>query len=174
MIKQYQYSFKNLKDLTDYESNSRTHTDQQINQVAQSIKAFGFTNPLLIDDNNGIIAGHCRALAAGLLGLDKVPCVTVDGLDQHQKAALVITDNKIAENAGWDFNALKSELNFLDEVGFDLSLTGIDDQELGSLMEWGDFEAGSESDQGQLDELDPIIIECPHCGKDFDRRKVES
>lgn len=172
-MKHYKHIIKKLSDINEYESNSRTHSTEQVEQLARSIKVFGFTNPVLIDENSTIIAGHARCMAAAQLGMTDVPCVVVTGLDQHQKAALVIADNKLALNAGWDFDALKAELNFLDDAGFDLSLTGFDDTEIGDLMEFGDFDAGTENDQGQLDELDPIMITCPHCKKEFNRREVE-
>jgi DNA modification methylase len=122
---QYEFKIKKLSDLSGYDSNSRTHSEEQIQQIAKSIKTFGFTNPILIDENNGIIAGHGRALAAAILNIDNV----------HDKAALVIADNKLAENAGWNYDALKSELGFLNDVDFDLSLTGFSDDELSDLLD---------------------------------------
>lgn len=134
MKEQYEFKIKKLSDLSGYDSNSRTHSEEQIQQIAKSIKTFGFTNPILIDENNGIIAGHGRALAASILNIDNVPCMVIDGLTQHDKAALVIADNKLAENAGWNYDALKSELGFLNDVDFDLSLTGFSDGELLDLL----------------------------------------
>jgi ParB-like chromosome segregation protein Spo0J len=130
----YEFKIKKLSDLSGYDSNSRTHSEEQIQQIAKSIKTFGFTNPILIDENNGIIAGHGRALAAAILNIDNVPCMVIDGLTQHDKAALVIADNKLAENAGWNYDALKSELGFLNDVDFDLSLTGFSSDELTKLL----------------------------------------
>lgn len=131
----HEFKIKNLADLKEYESNSRTHSQDQIKQIEKSITSFGFTNAILIDENNGIIAGHGRALAAANLKLEQVPCMVITGLSQHQKAALVIADNKIAENAGWNYDALKSELGFLSDYDFDLSLTGFSLEELDDLLD---------------------------------------
>src|SRR3990167_714875 len=124
------YKNVNIKDLIKYSSNSRTHSDEQIDQVYKSIQEFGFTNPLLIDENNGIIAGHCRLEAANRLGLGEVPCIVLDGLSEAQKIAYVIADNKLALNAGWDLDILRDEFGKLKNFDFDLSLTGFGIDEL--------------------------------------------
>ena len=100
----YNFKIKNISQLNPYESNSRTHSKEQIEQIANSIRNFGFTNAVLIDENNGVIAGHGRIEAAATLNITDIPCMIIEGLDQHQKAALVIADNKIAENAGWNYD----------------------------------------------------------------------
>ena len=125
-------SYKELlvKDLIRYHANSRTHSEQQINQIIRSIKEFGFTNPLLIDENNQIIAGHGRLQAAIKCGMDAVPCVVIDSLSDVQKAALVIADNKIALNSGWDNDILLSQFEYLKQFDYDLTLTGFDLEEL--------------------------------------------
>ena len=126
---------KNIKDLIPYCNNSRTHSDEQVQQIASSIKEFGFTNPVLIDEQGGIIAGHGRVMAAKKLGLTEVPCIVLDGLSEAQKKAYIIADNKLALNAGWDDDMLKVEMERLGELGFDLSLTGFDDIELSGIFD---------------------------------------
>lgn len=123
-----------ISDLIPFARNSRTHSDAQIAQIAASIREFGWTNPLLIDEAGGIIAGHGRLLAARKLGLVDVPCIVLDGLTDAQKRALVIADNKLALNAGWDAELLSSEIAGLGEDGFDLSLLGFNEDELAALL----------------------------------------
>jgi len=161
------------KDLIPYARNSRIHSDEQVTQIASSIREFGFTNPVIIDDKNNIIAGHGRVMAAKKLGIDEVPCVVVTGWTEAQKKAYVIADNKLALNAGWDMDTLKLEFQEIDELKFDLSFTGFSVGELSSLFDLPDFEAGTEAEQGKLDELSPKIVNCPHCGEDFDSRGRE-
>lgn len=126
--------------LIPYARNSRTHSEHQVTQIAGSIKEFGFTNPVLIDEANGIIAGHGRVLAAQVLGLDEVPCIKLTYLSEAQKKAYVIADNKLALNAGWDDEMLKIELSELQDLGFDLSLTGFDDKEISEILSEEDQE----------------------------------
>ena len=122
--------YKDINDLIPYANNTRTHSEEQINQIASSIKEFGFTNPVLIDKNDGLIAGHGRVMGAKKLGLKEIPTITLDNLTEAQKKAYIIADNKIALNAGWDEELLKIELQSLQEMDFDLSLTGFSDEEL--------------------------------------------
>jgi DNA modification methylase len=117
-----------------YTNNSRTHSDQQIQQVVNSIKEFGFTNPLLIDDKNELIAGHCRLEAAKLLGYERVPCIVLSHLTKSQKKAYVIADNKLALNAGWDITMLQKEFEALKLNDFNLELTGFSLEELVELF----------------------------------------
>lgn len=124
-----------IKDLIPYINNSRTHDEAQVTQIAASIKEFGFTNPLLIDDDNGIIAGHGRLQAALKLKLSEVPCIRLSGLTEAQKKAYVIADNKLALNAGWDMEMLKIELEALQEDDFNLELLGFDDDELAKILQ---------------------------------------
>ena len=121
--------------LIPYVNNSRTHDNNQVKQIASSIKEFGFTNPVLIDEDNGIIAGHGRLLAADLLGLDEVPTITLEGLSEAQRKAYVIADNQLALNAGWDLDSLKVEIDRLTELNFDVDLLGFDDDFLSSLLD---------------------------------------
>lgn len=126
--------YEPLDGLNYYAKNSRTHSDEQVVQIAASIKEFGFVNPILIRSDKTIIAGHGRAMAARKLGLDKVPCIVLDHLTETQARALVIADNRIALNAGWDFEMLALEFKELDEAGFALPLTGFDMDEIASLL----------------------------------------
>lgn len=121
--------------LIPYINNSRTHDARQVKQIAGSIKEFGFTNPLLIDEDGGIIAGHGRLMAADLLGIDEVPTITLVGLTEAQRKAYVIADNQLALNAGWDLDTLKVELDRLTELDFDVDLLGFDDDFLSSLFD---------------------------------------
>jgi DNA modification methylase len=126
---------RSVADLIPYASNSRTHSDAQVAQIAASIKEFGWTNPILIDGENTIIAGHGRLLAARKLGLDKVPAIVLDHLTKPQQRALVIADNQLALNAGWDMDMLKAEIEDLNLDDFDISLLGFDDKFLDGLLE---------------------------------------
>lgn len=151
-------------DLIPYARNSRTHSDEQVAQIAGSIKEFGFTNPILIDEENGIIAGHGRVKAAGLLKLPDVPTITLAGLTKGQRKAYIIADNKLALNAGWDSQLLTLELQELKSLDFDLGLTGFSASELESFFV-PDFEPVNENEQGKLDEKKPMT--CPDCGHEF-------
>jgi site-specific DNA-methyltransferase (adenine-specific) len=120
--------------LIPYAKNSRTHSPEQVGQIAASIKEFGFRNPILVD-GVGIIAGHGRLMAAQKLGLDKVPTIDCSDMTESQKKAYIIADNKLAMNAGWDTAMLTIEMQELQEEGFDLDLLGFDDKELNALLE---------------------------------------
>ncbi len=120
--------------LRPYAFNSRTHSEEQINQLAESMREFGFTNPILVDRNNMIIAGHGRLAAAELLGWREVPCLRLGDLDETQKRAYVLADNKLAENSGWDASLLRLELIDLKDEGFDLGLIGFSGDELDALL----------------------------------------
>jgi len=121
-------------ELIPYANNSRTHSDEQVAQIASSIKEFGFTSPILIDEQGGIIAGHGRARGASLLKMETVPCIRLTGLSKAQKKAYVIADNKLAMNAGWDIGLLSIELQDLKALDFDLALTGFEGDELEALQ----------------------------------------
>lgn len=114
-------------ELQEYENNSRTHNESQVRQIAASIKEFGFTNPILIDEENQIIAGHGRLYAAQLMQLSSVPTIVLTGLSETQKRAYVIADNKLALNAGWDDELLSIEIEALLFDGFDLDIIGFDE-----------------------------------------------
>ena len=127
-----------IADLTPYARNSRTHSEAQVAQIAASITEFGFTNPVLVDAEGGIIAGHGRVLAAQSLGLESVPVLVLDHLSETQRRAYVIADNKLALNAGWDDDALRAEIEALAEGGYDLDLIGFDAGEIEALLGSGD------------------------------------
>jgi len=120
--------------LIPYAKNSRTHSPEQVGQIAASIKEFGFRNPILVD-GVGIIAGHGRLMAAQKLGLDKVPTIDCSDMTESQKKAYIIADNKLAMNAGWNTAMLSIEMKDLEDEGFDLTLLGFDDKELNALLE---------------------------------------
>lgn len=126
--------YKKVNDLIPYINNSRTHSEEQVNQIVASINEFGFTNPLLIDEKDNIIAGHGRLLASKKLKMEEVPCIVLSGLTEAQKKAYIIADNKMALNAGWDEELLKIELESLKELDFDLELTGFNVDELDDIF----------------------------------------
>ena len=163
--------YKATEDLIPYARNSRTHSAEQVAQIAASIREFGWTNPVLIDGENGIIAGHGRVLAAHKLGETQVPTIELSHMSDTQKRAYIIADNKLALNAGWDNEMLALEIDDLKEAGFDLSFTGFTIDDINALKT-PDFDAATEDDQGKLDQLEPKWIACPHCGKEFDARQA--
>ena len=126
--------YKKVQELIPYVNNSRTHSEEQVNQICASINEFGFTNPLLIDEKDSIIAGHGRLMASKKLGMEEVPCIVLEGLTEAQKKAYIIADNKMALNAGWDEELLKIELENLKELDFDLELTGFNVDELDDIL----------------------------------------
>ena len=121
-------------NLIPYINNSRTHSEAQIHQITASIVEFGFTNPVLIDEKAMIIAGHGRIEAAKILGIDEVPTITLKGLTEAQRKAYVIADNKLALNAGWDFDAIRVELELLQELDFNIDLLGFEEVELDEIL----------------------------------------
>jgi DNA modification methylase len=133
-VKFYTYKQILVTNLKPYEKNPRTHSAGQIEQIRKSIREFGFTNPILVDEDGLIVAGHGRLQAAQAEGLVELPAIVIDGLTAAQKRALVISDNQIAVNAGWDADLLREELEALQEEHFDLSLVGFAEQELQALL----------------------------------------
>ena len=129
------FVYRAVADLKPYERNARTHSPEQIDQIAASIEAFGWTNPILVDDAGGIIAGHGRLTAAIKLGLAHVPTICVSGLSPEQRRALVLADNKLALNAGWDEHLLAAELTDLSGIGFDIALIGFTADELSQMVD---------------------------------------
>jgi DNA modification methylase len=125
---------RKIESLIPYVNNSRTHSDEQVAQIAASVREFGWTNPILVDGKNGIIAGHGRLAAARKLKLTEVPVIVLDHLTEAQKKALVIADNKLASNAGWDDEMLRLELGDLQEMGFDATIAGFTTEELDALL----------------------------------------
>lgn len=134
-----QIEYVQVSLLTPYARNSRTHTAQQVKQIAASIKEFGFTNPVLIDKDNGIIAGHGRVLAAEHLAIETVPCIRLDYLTETQRKAYVIADNKIALNATWDFEMLKLDLADISKTDIDLDSIGFTQLEVNNFL--SDYDA---------------------------------
>ena len=129
-----------VSDLIPYARNSRTHSDVQVNKIASSIKEFGFLNPVLIDKDNGIIAGHGRVMAAQKLGLKEVPVLQIGHLSDTQKRAYIIADNRLALDAGWDEEMLRVEFAELTDDGFNLELTGFELGEISAV----DFDESEE------------------------------
>ncbi|MEO5355092.1 MAG: site-specific DNA-methyltransferase [Magnetococcus sp. XQGC-1] len=138
-----------LDRLIPYAANARTHSDAQVNKVAASIKEFGFTSPILVDGQDGIIAGHCRLMAARKLGLEQVPVIILDHLSDAQRRAYILADNKLALEAGWDNDILAAELDRLREDGYDLEVIGFSDEELGGLLDGMEEQEGSGGDSGE-------------------------
>ena len=122
--------YRQVDDLIPYARNARTHSDQQVAEIAASIREFGWTNPILVDGDNGITAGHGRVLAARKLGLESVPVIELSHLTPIQRQAYILADNKLALNAGWDDELLALELADLADVGFDVDLTGFSEDEI--------------------------------------------
>jgi site-specific DNA-methyltransferase (adenine-specific) len=145
-----------VSSLIPYARNSRTHSDDQVSQIAGSIREFGFTNPVLIDAGGTIIAGHGRVMAAKKLGLETVPCIRLGHLTPSQVRAYVIADNKLALNAGWDDQMLRSELESLQDDGFNMDLTGFSDEELAELLEPEVVEGETDPDQTPEVPVEPI------------------
>jgi DNA modification methylase len=140
-----QIAWRPLGALIPYARNPRTHSDAQVAQIAASIRELGWTNPILVDHANGIIAGHGRVLAARRLGLDRVPVIELAHMSEAQKRAYVLADNQLALNAGWDEDLLRLELSDLSELGFDLGLIGFAEGELERLLA-GDGRTGLTED----------------------------
>lgn len=132
--------------LIPYARNARTHSDSQVAQIAGSIQEFGFNNPVLIDAENGIIAGHGRVMAANLLKLERVPCIRLAHLSDAQKRAFILADNRIALNSGWDTEMLANELSDLHADEIDLGLMGFDADELATMI-------GLEDDEPELPDM---------------------
>jgi DNA modification methylase len=150
---------RNIKTIIPYARNSRTHSDEQVAQIAASIKEWGFTNPILVDVDGEVIAGHGRLLAAQKLGLDEVPCITAVGWSDAQKKAYVIADNKLALNAGWDNDMLSIEFAELKEMDFDLGLTGFDADELAKLLQEPEKEGLTDEDDVPEAPEQPVTVE---------------
>jgi ParB-like chromosome segregation protein Spo0J len=146
--------------LEPYEKNARTHDEAQVKQIAASINEFGFLNPILVDENDGILAGHGRLLAAKDLGMADVPVVVLTHLTPEQKRAYVIADNQIALNAGWDLDTLREEIVALSLADFDVSLTGLEDWRISNLLGTTDEEEEHDDDGGNGEREN----ECPACG----------
>ena len=141
-----------LASLTAYDKNSRTHSPEQVKQIAASLREFGFTNPVLIDSSGGIIAGHGRVMAAESMGMVVVPCLRLAHLSEAQKRAYIIADNKLAENAGWNLDLLRLEVLEIQELDFNLDLLGFDEKALEGMLEFLDPNDGL-TDEDEVPEL---------------------
>lgn len=150
-----------VKDLIPYEKNTKKHDDVQINNVAESIKQYGFVQPIVIDKNNVVVIGHCRLLAAKKLKMSDVPCVCVEDLTEEQVKALRIVDNKSNESP-WDFDFLADELADLDLSDFDFDF-GIDTDAEGNNVNIDDFFVDAEQKPKE-----PKKMQCPHCKEWFE------
>ena len=161
---------KKLDDLTPYAKNAKRHDETQITNVAESIKQFGFVQPIVVDKNGVIVIGHCRALAAKRLGMEKVPCVMVDELTDEQVRALRIVDNKTNESP-WDMEMLAEELPEISLEGFDMSfgIHSYSDADLDSFFK--DAEPAGEEETEETPEVTEENhdgeVRCPHCGEWF-------
>lgn len=134
MTKKTEYYIADIDTLIPYARNARTHSETQIAQIAASIREFGFLSPIIVSEDNTILCGHGRFYASQKLGLKKVPCIKESHLTEAQKRAYIISDNKLSLNAGWDDELLTVELSELQDLGFDLELTGFDEKELANLF----------------------------------------
>ncbi len=137
-----------LSKLVPYVNNARTHSPEQITKLRSSLREFGFINPVIIDSDYGIIAGHGRVLAAKEEGIEEVPCVLVDYLTEAQKKAYILADNRFVQDAGWDEELLRIEIESLQGADFDVSLTGFEDEEIADLF------AGDKDNNAQDDDFD--------------------
>lgn len=165
-----------LYAIIPYARNSRTHSPEQVAQIAASIREFGFTNPVLIDPAGTIIAGHGRVMAAAQLGLAKVPCIRLAHLTDAQRRAYVIADNKLAEQAGWDMATLARELEDLMEGQFDIDLLGFGADELAGLLGRTEVDSKEQAQSGGTTEINPddyhMQHQCPRCGFEFNDKKA--
>ena len=156
MTRPARLEYRRLDELTPYARNARTHSKKQLRQIADSIDRFGFTNPILIDASNTILAGHGRVEAARLLGLAEVPCIRVEHMSAEEKRAYVLADNKLALNAGWDEEILAEELKELlaVDLDFDIGLTGFTVAEIDSLVDGLEPEEPGDPEEDRLPEDD--------------------
>ena len=140
------YKTASVAELIPYARNSRTHSPQQVDKIAASIREFGFLNPIIVDGKNGIVAGHGRVMAAQKLGLASLPVIEAAHLTEAQKRAYVIADNRLALDAGWDMEMLRIEIAELRDLAFDLSLTGFNVEEIESFS----FDDDAETEMPEL------------------------
>lgn len=154
----YKVETLKTKSLTPYARNARTHSEDQVSQIASSIEKFGFNNPVLIDNDNGIIAGHGRVMAADVLGLQEIPCIRLKHLTDEQKRAYILADNQIALNAGWNDELLKLELTELFDLNVSLDDLGFSADELKDTL---GFNPTGETDE-ELAEKYTALVKSPH------------
>lgn len=152
------YKKVSVADLRKFEANSRTHSAEQIEQLARNIRKYGWTNPILIDEHHTIIAGHGRFEAAIALEMSEVPCIVIDGLSEADRSALVIADNKLALNAGWDVNKLTAQFEFLKAQEYDLAYTGFGIDELCTFMPEDEPEVFCGDDDLPNEVIEPVTV----------------
>jgi DNA modification methylase len=152
-----QIEYRSIESLIPYARNARTHSDEQITQIAASIREFGFNNPILVDGHRGVIAGHGRILAARMLEMTDLPVIELAHLTDTQKRAFILAENKLAERAGWDSDLLSLELSELQDAGFDMDLTGFDEAEIQSLLAKASEEDSDEAEDA-VDELPTVPV----------------
>lgn len=157
-MSELQVEYRFVDSLIPYARNARTHSDEQVAQIAASIREFGFNNPILVDGHKGVIAGHGRILAARKLNLASVPVIELGHLSETQKRAFILAENKLTERGGWDSDLLSVELSDLQEAGFDLELTGFDDSELKSFLEPDSEEPSGTPEAPSLNEESPTAL----------------
>jgi len=154
----YQIEMIGIETLIPYYTNARKHSDAQVAQIAGSIREFGFTNPVLVDAESGIIAGHGRVLAARKLGLSEAPCIRLAHLTATQKRAYILADNRLAETGGgWDEALLKMEVQQLKEFNFDTSFTGFNEDEVNALLYQIDETTNTEKGKNPLEKLEKYL-----------------
>ena len=173
--------------LIPFVGNARTHTEDQVVQIAASMKEFGFTQPMLVDSSAGIIAGHCRLRAAQKLGLTEVPVIVMDHLSDAQRRAYILADNQLATLAGWDNEILANQWSQLEEDGFDTSVIGFSEEDVAAFMDGFDQDdeegEGETTGEGADDVPEPPVnpvtkpgdvwllgdvhFDCPDCGKSY-------
>jgi DNA modification methylase len=153
--------YRPVQSLIPYARNARTHSPEQVAQIAASIREFGWTNPILLDGDQGVIAGHGRLLAARQLGLAEVPCIELAHLSDTQRRAYILADNRLALNAGWDDELLRIELGELQSLDFDLDLLGFDDGELQDLLAGGEESRDGLADEDAVPEVPATPVSRP-------------
>ena len=163
--------YRNIDSLIPYINNARTHSDEQVAQIAASIKEFGWTNPVLVDGDNGIIAGHGRVQAARKLDMATIPVIELQGLSEPQRRAYILADNRLAENAEWDEVTIRGEFENLAIANFDMSLAGFSDWELTLFSDSLLDEIEPDDSPDAFDEIEPDVISsqyrCPSCNYEW-------
>lgn len=152
-----QIVYKNVDDLIPYARNAKIHDENNINLIAGSIKSFGFNNPVLLDGENGIIAGHGRVLASKKLGIKQIPTIELQGLSDAEKRAYIIADNRLTEKSEWDKEILSLELQDLNELGIDLNSIGFDENDINKMI--GTPESDTSEEVAYKEQLN-IVVEC--------------
>ena len=162
-MSELKYELVDVDRLIPYINNARTHSKEQVTRLASSIKEFGFINPVITDGEHGILAGHGRIAAAKQLGIKQVPCISADYLTEAQKKAYILADNRYAQDAGWDEELLRLEIEALEGMDFDVSFTGFDEQEIADLL------AGN-ADDAKEDDVQRHLSSREHDGMDRHRQ----